>query len=153
MMKQTNRFLYSFAYLVLLGIPSVILTYLLIGEINIKALFIVLLITLSIGGVFDIWATRQGRNDKFFIWEYNPNSILGFKIYGVPVEDYIFFLFLTPVFIISIYEAAKDVSGSGSAFYKIIFLLIMVIVFFVLFCLSVCCKKEKVKFFNIKRKI
>lgn len=102
-----DKFFYSIAYLVLLGIPSSVLLYLISGELDKKALFLVLLVTLGVGGVFDIWATRQGEKDRFFIWEYNSNSILGFKFYGVPVEDFIFFLILTPVFIISIYEAAK----------------------------------------------
>jgi len=57
--------------------------------------------------VFDIWAVRQSYGDRFFIWEYNSRSIIGYKVFGVPVEDFIFFLVLTPVFIISIYESIK----------------------------------------------
>lgn len=105
-----NRVLYSLAYIVLLGIPAIILSFLIKDSLNFDALAIVTLISLLAGGVFDIWAVRQKKKDKFFIWEYNSKSILGFKLYGVPVEDFIFFLFLTPIFIITIYEAVKIMS-------------------------------------------
>lgn len=105
-----KRLYYSFAYLFLLGLPAGILIFFFLrNNINYKALFGVIIITLIVGGVFDIWAVRQSKNDKFFIWEYNSKSIIGFKIFGVPIEDYVFFLVLTPFFIISFYEGIKMV--------------------------------------------
>lgn len=92
-MKRINKFLYSLAYLGLLGIPALIMTYLISGDLNGKALVLVLLAAFIVGGIFDIWATRQGKKDKFFVWEYNSNSILGIKICGVPTRILFFSLF------------------------------------------------------------
>lgn len=103
-----QKLYYSLAYLILLGMPAVIVGILVRDSIHVAALFGVTLITLIVGGIFDIWAVRQGKKDKFYIWEYNQESILGLKIFGVPIEDYVFFLVLTPAFIITLYEAAQQ---------------------------------------------
>ncbi len=108
-----NRFLYSLAYIVLLGIPAGILFYFNQDVLNLKALAVTTLICLFVGGIFDIWAVKQGRRDKFFIWEYNSKSILGFKILGLPVEDIFLFLVLTPVFLIAVYEAIRKMAETN----------------------------------------
>lgn len=102
-----RRFFYSLAYFFLLGIPAFVLGFFVKNELNLGAIFFVTGISLLVGGVFDIWAVKQGKNDDFYIWEYNAKSILGFKLYGVPIEDYVFFFIFTPFFIIIMYEAVK----------------------------------------------
>lgn len=102
-----RKLLYSLAYFLLLEIPAFVLSFFVKEELNLGAILFVIAISLLVGGIFDIWAVRQGKKDDFFIWEYNTRSILGFKIYGVPVEDYIFFFIFTPFFIIIMYEAVK----------------------------------------------
>ena len=97
-----KKLYYTLAYLLLLGLPSwVFLNYV---NLNIKVVIITVIVVMIVGASFDIWAVKQGRKDKFFIWEYNKNSIIGVKIFGVPIEDYVFFLILTPIFIISLYK-------------------------------------------------
>ncbi|MFA6533374.1 MAG: lycopene cyclase domain-containing protein [Patescibacteria group bacterium] len=122
-----NRFLYSLTYLLLLGVPAVFLGYLVKDNIDFSALILLILIVLIVGGIFDIWAVRQGKKDNFFIWEYNSKSILGFKIYGVPVEDFVFFLVLTPCFIVTVYEAVKIFLSTNS-----LRLMIAISIFFLL---------------------
>ncbi len=102
-----QKLYYSLAYLLLLGFPALMLTGIVKNHIDFRAVVITTLITIVVGGIFDIWAVRQSRKDKFFIWEYNKQSIIGIKICGVPIEDYVFFLVLTPIFIITLYESAK----------------------------------------------
>ncbi len=96
-----KRLYYSFAYIFLLGIPAYF--FYSSDRIDLGSLVLTIIIVFIIGSVFDIWAVRQGRKDRFFIWQYNEKSIIGLKIRGVPIEDYILFLVLTPIFIISLY--------------------------------------------------
>lgn len=77
------------------------------GALDLKSLLIVTVAAMFIGGIFDIWAVRQGKRDKFFIWEYNKRTTLGIKFLGVPFEDFFLFLVITPVLIISLWEAVK----------------------------------------------
>jgi len=113
----------------LLGIPAAILFYFVKEDFNYKALLIVILICLIVGGIFDIWAVKQRRRDKFFIWEYNSKSIIGFKIYGVPIEDFILFLVFTPFFIVTVWESVKKLLIETEELFSLIMLIGVVTLF------------------------
>lgn len=102
-----KRFSYLSAYILLMAIPSVIVLLFVYHSLDLKALLLVVLASFLIGGSFDIWAVRQGKKDKFYIWEYNSRTTLNKKVLGMPIEDATLFLFLTPVFTIAVWEAAK----------------------------------------------
>lgn len=144
---KITRFYYSFAYLLLLGLPAFILTYVSREDIDLKAVAVVTTAVLVIGGIFDIWAVRQSKKDSFFIWEYNSRSILGFKLFGVPIEDFIFFLILTPIFIISMYEAIKSITFEGDTLSTIttITVMIMVISYFLVYKHAIRSKADHVR--------
>jgi len=88
-------------------IPSVVVLFFVYRSIDLKALVVTILAAFFIGGIFDIWATRQGRKDKFWIWEYNPRTTLNKHFMGMTIEDVTIFLILTPIFTIVVWEAAK----------------------------------------------
>jgi len=95
------------AYIFLMAIPSVVILAFVYRAIDIKALLLVILASFFIGGVFDIWATRHGEKDKFYVWEYNKKTTLNKSVLGMEIEDITLFLLLTPIFIIAVWEAAK----------------------------------------------
>ncbi len=97
-----KKLYYTLAYIILLGVPSYFLYD--SSRINTKALAITIILVFIVGIIFDTWAVRHGKKDKFFVWQYNEGAIIGLKIYGVPVEDYFLFFILTPIFIISLYK-------------------------------------------------
>ncbi len=137
-----SRFLYSLAYLILLGIPAVVLGYIVRETIDFRALLLLIFIALIVGGVFDIWAVRQGNKDRFFIWEYNSKSILGFRICGVPVEDFVFFLILTPCFMVVVYEGIKLFLYSTSLkLLIVIFVFILLVSYYLVYKHAICSKK------------
>lgn len=90
-----------------MAIPSVIVLFFVYRSLDIKALILVVLASFFIGGILEIWAVKQGKKDKFYIWEYNPKTTLNRKIMGIAVEDITLFLLLTPIFTIAVWEAAK----------------------------------------------
>jgi len=106
-MKTVKKFSYTLAYLLLMGLPALTVAYFVRGALDLKSLLIVTVTAMLIGGVFDIWAVKQGKKDKFFIWEYSKKTTLGIKFLGVPFEDYFLFLVITPILIISLWEAVK----------------------------------------------
>ncbi|PIY95620.1 MAG: hypothetical protein COY66_06290 [Candidatus Kerfeldbacteria bacterium CG_4_10_14_0_8_um_filter_42_10] len=124
-----KRFLFSLAYIFLLGVPAAILFYFIKEDFNCKALFIVILISLIVGGIFEIWAVKQRRRDKFFIWEYNSKSIIGFKIYGVPIEDLVLFLIFTPFFIVTVWESVKRLLVESEELFSVIMLVGVIALF------------------------
>lgn len=90
-----------------MAVPSIVVLFFVYRSLDIKALIIVVLASFFIGGILEIWAVKQGKKDKFYIWEYNPHTTLNRKILGIAVEDVTLFLLLTPIFTIVVWEAAK----------------------------------------------
>lgn len=102
-----KKYSFVFAYIILLAIPSLLLFNFVYELIDLNALTILIFLSLFVGGILEIWAVRQGKKDKFYIWEYNKKTTLDKKILGVAVEDVILFLILTPIFIITMWEFVK----------------------------------------------
>lgn len=102
-----RKYSYLLAYIILLVVPLFILFGIVKDVINFKAVLATVVAAMFLGGIFDVWGTRHGKKDKFYIWEYDDRSILGIKVFGLPIEDCVFFLGLMPVLGIFIYEAAK----------------------------------------------
>lgn len=124
------------AYVVMMGIPSMLVFNFVYKLIDPTALLILIFMSLFVGGILEIWAVKQGRGDKFYIWEYNKKTTLNKKILGVAVEDLILFLILTPIFIISMWEFVKKYLVLSSVSYlEIISIgtLITLITYFIVF--------------------
>lgn len=94
-------------------LPASVLAYLVRDALEFKPLLFVVLFSFFLGGIFDIWAVKQGKKDKFYIWEYSRKTILGYKLFGVPIEDFLLFLVITPVLIISAWEGTKRYFNTG----------------------------------------
>lgn len=93
-----------------MAIPSVVLLGFTYQLINMNALLVLVIISMVVGGVLEIISVRQGKKDKFYIWEYSKKTTLGKKWFGVAVEDMVLFLILTPVFSITAWEALKEIT-------------------------------------------
>lgn len=113
-----KKFSFVFAYIILMAIPASIVLFFVYDVINFEALAVVILTSLFIGGILEIWAVKQGRKDKFYIWEYSNKTTLGKKFLGVAIEDMVLFLVLTPIFCIVMWEFVKKfiMSSLGSIF-------------------------------------
>lgn len=116
-----KRFSFVIAYIVLMAIPASITTYFVADKIDFRTMVIIILISMFVGGILEIWAVKQGKRDKFYIWEYNSKTTLGKKILGIAVEDLILFLILTPIFCISMWEFVKKfIRIDDSTFYTLV---------------------------------
>ncbi len=97
-----RKFYYSFFYILLLGVPSYMMSR--VVSVNTKALLFTVLAAIVSGQILEVWAVRHGKKDRSFVWEYSSKFTLGPKIFDVPIEDFILFLILTPIFIVYSYE-------------------------------------------------
>lgn len=122
-----------------MAIPSLIFLYFIYDAINFQALVIVTIAAFLVGGILEIWAVKQGRKDKFYIWEYSNKTTLGKKIMGIAVEDLFVFLTVTPIFIISAWEFIKRMMSKGQIEFNSVVILGVISVFisyFVVFRLT-----------------
>ena len=67
---------------------------------NWKALFPAVFIVAAFFIIWDVWFTHVG------IWHFNPNYVLGYYLFGLPVEEWLFF-FVIPYCCVFIYEVIK----------------------------------------------
>ncbi|MDH7507401.1 MAG: lycopene cyclase domain-containing protein [Candidatus Thermoplasmatota archaeon] len=84
-------------YLILISffavIPSITLLFILKDRINLKNLVISLIVLFIIGLIWDQISVRLG------IWSFSDEKIIG-NLFGIPVEEYIFFIFV-PLLVIT----------------------------------------------------
>jgi lycopene cyclase domain-containing protein len=97
-----KKLYYTLFYIVLLGVPPIILSSFV--TVNSKSLLYTVFASIIVGQILEIWAVRHGKKDRSFVWDYSSKFTLEPKILDVPIEDFVLFLILTPIFIVYFYE-------------------------------------------------
>ena len=99
-------YLYLLLLTVFVVLPNIILLYINRKKIRPKPLLLSLLILFLIAVAWDQLAVRIG------LWSFSQNEILG-KLFGLPIEEYLFFLFV-PLLSINIYVLIRKKEGETS---------------------------------------
>lgn len=107
------RFYYITSLLLVFVVPACILAYFVLDRIPLPSLFIFIIGITVLGSVWDIWATRHGRRDPVWLWQFNFKDTLGIKLFDLPIEEYIFYV-ASSVYIIFIWEEIKYALETGS---------------------------------------
>lgn len=98
-------------------IPTAGANYFLSPFISLKALLPFIILVTLIGSIWDIWATRHGKRDRIWLWQFNRRQTLGIRIFGLPVEEYLFYV-ASSVYVIFMWEGFKlMLNGSPSFVY------------------------------------
>ena len=88
-------YLYIFLLVIFVVIPNIILSYLNRKDIVPRTLLLSLVVLFLVAVAWDQLSVRLG------IWSFSSNEIVG-SAFGLPVEEYLFFLFV-PLLSINIY--------------------------------------------------
>jgi len=83
-------------------IPSLILLFILRNRINLKNLGFSLFVLFIIGVLWDQISVRLG------IWSFSDEKIIG-NLFGIPIEEYIFFIFV-PLLVITVYTLVNKIN-------------------------------------------
>lgn len=100
-MKKQPVYLYSL--LAIFIIPTFIFVYLLLGKISIVNVLILAVIISILGSIWDVWGTKHGTKDIFWLWTFNEKYLVGVRVFDVPIEEYLLFFFGT-TFIVTLWE-------------------------------------------------
>lgn len=110
---QPRRFYYLASLLFVFAIPLAFEGFFIFGRINkIYLLIFVAGITFT-GSVWDIWASRHGKKDPIWIWQWNEKETLGIKLFDLPIEEYLFYV-VSSAYIIFTWETIRFFSETGS---------------------------------------
>ena len=87
-------------------IPTIIASVVLSDEIYLGALLPFIVLVTIIGSIWDIWATRHGKKDRVWLWQFNGRQTLGIRLFGLPVEEYLFYV-ASSVYVVFMWEGFK----------------------------------------------
>lgn len=99
---------YFLVFCGLLFLPALLMVFVQENSFDYSSLIFT---TFSLGftGILgDIWATRQGKRDKLWIWAFSRRTLTGSKLLGHPLEEYFFFIAATP-YVILFWELLNSV--------------------------------------------
>ena len=113
------RFYYLISLLFIFIIPTGVAAFFIIDRIPLLNLFIFVGGITFLGSVWDIWATRHGRRDPIWLWQFNFKNTIGIKLCGLPIEEYIFYI-ASSLYIIFIWEGIRYALETGSLFMYIL---------------------------------
>lgn len=91
--------------------------------IDLQALVPFIILVTLIGSVWDIWATRHGKKDKIWLWEFNRKQTIGIRLFGLPIEEYLFYV-ASSLYVVFMWEGfTLMVAGGNTQVYVVIGLL------------------------------
>jgi lycopene cyclase domain-containing protein len=97
-----ENYYYILLMLIFAVIPSIILLIFLRDRIKIKNLSISIIILFIIGVIWDQISVRLG------IWSFSNDKIIG-NLFGIPIEEYIFIIFV-PILSIAIFTFINKIN-------------------------------------------
>jgi len=104
---------YLWALIGILAVPTLIMYFYLRESIILGNMIFILAVLGCAGVAADIWATKQNKKDKTWIWEFNTKNIVSLKILGHPAEEYVYFLLFIP-YIILFWELLNKIVPENS---------------------------------------
>lgn len=87
-------------------IPAIICAYFTVDRIPLANLVTFVLGITFLGSLWDIWATKHGKRDQIWLWQFNSRETLGIKILDLPIEEYLFYV-ASSLYIVFIWEGIK----------------------------------------------
>lgn len=113
-MRIRPKFYYMASLLFVFVIPSSVAAYFTLDRIPTNNLLTFIIGMLVLGALWDIWATRHSRKDRVWLWQFNPKNTIGLKLFDLPIEEYLFYVF-SSIYVVFIWEAIKVAIDSKSA--------------------------------------
>ena len=111
--------------------------------IDLKALVPFIVLVTIIGSIWDVWATRHGKKDRIWLWQFNRKQTMGIRFLGLPIEEYLFYV-ASSVYVIFMWEGLKlMIKGGNSQVYLVVTLLSAWTLFAILLPYVVGRKRDK----------
>ena len=101
-----KRFYYILSLLFVFIIPAAIAAYFVFDRIPLINFAVFVVGITVLGSIWDIWATRHGKRDPIWLWQFNFKDTLGIKLFDLPIEEYVFYI-ASSVYIIFLWEGIK----------------------------------------------
>ena len=105
-LMKISRFYYILSLFFVFMLPAAILSFFVIDQIPLANLFTFVLGITILGSIWDIWATKHTKKDPVWIWQFNFKDTIGIKMFGLPIEEYIFYV-VSSIYIVFVWEGIR----------------------------------------------
>lgn len=105
-----RRYYYLLTLTFVFCIPTIIAAVLLQDVIALRELVPFVVLVTIIGSIWDVWATRHGKRDRVWLWQFHQSQTLGHRFLGLPIEEYLFYT-ASSIYIIYMWEGLKVMAG------------------------------------------
>lgn len=89
---KLKRFSYLLTLFSVFCIPTVVAAFYLSPYIDLHALLPFIILVTLVGSIWDVWATRHGKRDRVWLWQFNRRQTIGIRFLGLPIEEYLFYV-------------------------------------------------------------
>lgn len=108
-----QRFYYLGSLFIVFIIPAVVIAPFILVQIPLINFLLFAIGILVLGSIWDIWATRHGKSDTVWLWQFNRQDTMDITIFDLPIEEYLFYL-SSSTYIIFIWEGIKLVLSTNN---------------------------------------
>lgn len=118
--NPVKKYYYLLTLISVFLIPTGIAAMMFRDHIALSSLIPFVLLVTAIGSVWDIWATRHGKRDRVWLWQFHDSQTLGIKFLVLPFEEYLFYV-SSSLYVIYMWEAMKlMVAGAQASVYWLV---------------------------------
>lgn len=109
-----KKFYYLLSLVSVFVIPTIVAGYFLQDIVTPQKLIPFIIFITVIGSIWDIWATKHGKKDSVWLWQFNHQQTLGIKIFDLPIEEYLFYV-TSSIYIVYMWEGIKQMTQAGNS--------------------------------------
>ena len=110
-----KRYYYIISLLFVFVLPMLVEAYFVADKIFTWDLVAFVTGITILGSIWDIWATRHGKRDPIWLWQFNFRDTIGIKLFDLPIEEYLFYI-ASSLYIVFTWEGIKYASSTGNPF-------------------------------------
>ena len=103
---EDSKILLHPKFIIVFVIPAIIEGIFVYNRIPLNQFVVFVIGLIILGSIWGIFATRHGKRDSVWLWQFNLEDTLGFRIFDLPVEEYVFYI-ASGTYIVLTWEVIK----------------------------------------------
>lgn len=115
-----NKHLYILSLTLVFIIPTILAGFVVLPHVSLLHLAVFVIKITIVAVLWDVWATRHGRKDPIWLWTFNRKATLGLYIFGLPIEEFLFYIF-SSVYVIFLWEVIRLAIEMNNLYYYFAF--------------------------------
>ena len=114
-----SRYYYLLSLTFVFIIPAIVAGIFVWQEIILVNFIVFVILITILGAVWNIWATRHGKKDVVWLWQFNFKDTLDVRFLYLPIEEYLFYV-SSSLYIVFIWKAIEISLTTGNPIFFVL---------------------------------